>query len=179
MGLFGKFAGDVFNNVLDTLKNGKPNEGGGSADFTPAPAVEEKKDMELRFGSSAPVPYADNINGTTITLMLNFYGTAKVSACDSALLKANGGLDGLQIVLRTQIVAAALESIMKCAQANVRFAMLPMKSNEIAENVRASLQDKWRSSYGVSLDSISIQSITLTEESMRQYQELRNAQMGL
>ena len=111
--------------------------------------------------------------------MLNFYGTAKVSACDSALLKANGGLDGLQIVLRTQIVAAALESIMKCAQANVRFAMLPMKSNEIAENVRASLQDKWRSSYGVSLDSISIQSITLTEESMRQYQELRKAQMGL
>ena len=179
MGLFGKIAGDVFNNVLDTLKNGKQNEGSGSADFTPAPAVEEKKDMELRFGSSAPVPYADNINGTTITLMLNFYGTAKVSACDSALLKANGGLDGLQIVLRTQIVAAALESIMKCAQANVRFAMLPMKSNEIAENVRASLQDKWRSSYGVSLDSISIQSITLTEESMRQYQELRNAQMGL
>lgn len=173
MGFFDK----LFNGILSENEN-TGNTPPQSA-WEEAPAVpEEPQTMELRFGNPEPVPYDTEVCGTAVTLGLRYSGIAKVSAADAAKVKNGGGLTALQDQLKEEIIAVGDKVWMQCSAAKIPFARLQTQIPTVGREIKDMLETEWLDQYGVQLEHLGLERLSMTEDSLKIYQNIMRSQMN-
>lgn len=123
--------------------------------------------IPIRYGSPAPVPYMTNIMGANVSLELKYAAVANVTVSNPSLVQSFGGADALMDTLRNDLVAATNEAVYRCSVQGVDYFQLSAKAAEISQAVQEKVQGKWRASFGLTLNGISMMPFTLTQESQQ------------
>ena len=142
------------------------------------PEVTTPQTEKIRFGSPAPVPYKQEINGAEVTLYVRYNGMVEFDIIDPAIVQKYGGIEKVKndIIKETCIVTDIL--VQKCSnEEHYPVYRLSSRSSEIAHRIMEPSRFSWREIYGVELIHIGFENIILTQESKETYDKLRRAQM--
>ena len=156
--------GNELKEMIDSWKN---------SGYAPAAA---QNGMEFRLGSANPIPCFANIGGETVMFELVYSCTVRTTEPNPTVVQNLGGIDSFKNLLTPQITLLINDTICTYSGKGVSVAMLPSKAVEIARDVKASLDEKWTSVYRMSVESIVFESISLTDDSRRKYEELSRMQ---
>lgn len=125
------------------------------------------QDETIRFGSDKPVPFQALVNNQRVSLDVNYCGTCSIVAPNPAVAQNFGGIDALKNRLQAEILLIATDAVSNFGSTCLAFNDLLAKTNDITDYLRMSLSDRWNTTYGITLRSISLEAFTLTEESQR------------
>lgn len=142
------------------------------------PEVTTPQTEKIRFGSPAPVPYKQEINGAEVTLYVRYNGMVEFDIIDPAIVQKYGGIEKVKndIIKETCIVTDIL--VQKCSnEEHYPVYRLSSRSSEIAHRIMEPSRFSWREIYGVELIRIGYGGFALTEESKEKYDKLRKAQL--
>ena len=142
------------------------------------PEVTTPQTEKIRFGSPAPVPYKQEINGAEVTLYVRYNGMVEFDIIDPAIVQKYGGIEKVKndIIKETCIVTDIL--VQKCSnEEHYPVYRLSSRSSEIAHRIMEPSRYSWREIYGVELIRIGYGGFDLTEESKEKYDKLRKAQL--
>ena len=116
------------------------------------PEVTTPQTEKIRFGSPAPVPYKQEINGAEVTLYVRYNGMVEFDIIDPAIVQKYGGIEKVKndIIKETCIVTDIL--VQKCSnEEHYPVYRLSSRSSEIAHRIMEPSRFSWREIYGVEL----------------------------
>lgn len=153
-----------------------------------------KEIMDNKFGTAQPVPFrvVDRNIGLDIDVSLRCNGVYSYRIVNPLLFYANvcGNIeeeytrDEIAKQLKTEFISALQPAFSRISELEIRPNALPGHTEELAAAMNEALDEKWKKLRGISVISIAINSISLTEEDMdliRQAQKvslLRNPAMA-
>ena len=120
---------------------------------------------ELKFGTTEPIPYDDQINGEPVTLGVVSFGNSMVFVTDDEKAESFGGVTGLEDTLREDIRKGLAEHLQTLSEQEISYSQLPIYSSEISDSLMSEMNAKWNSEYGVGVDYLTIVSISLSDDS--------------
>ncbi len=153
-----------------------------------------KEIMGNKYGTPAPVPFrvVDNNIGLDFEAGLRCYGEYTYRITDPILfyktLAGNAGgnytRDMLDSQLKSQFLTCLQPAFAKISEMGIRYSALPGHTLEISEAMDDALTKKWSGDRGISIVSVSVNSVTISPEDEATIKELqktavfRNAGMG-
>lgn len=149
--------------------------GGMNAGMNSGMNMSSMQSFNLPFGVQSPVPYYENINGNGVTLEIKYFGTAEVYVSNPAAFQNYGSIEAIQDILRTDIITAVNETLFTLSSSqNVSVSRLPACQSQISNEAKAKLENRWQAQYGLGINNIAFNSISLTPESQQQYYAIQN-----
>lgn len=135
-----------------------------------------KEIMDNKFGTAQPVPFriVDRNIGLDIDVSLRCNGVYSYRIINPLLFYANvcGNVeeeytrDEIAKQLKTEFISALQPAFSRISELEIRPNALPGHTEELAAAMNEALDEKWKKLRGISVVSVAINSISLTEEDM-------------
>ena len=160
--------GNTLKETIDSWRNGAPAANSASS-----------QGETILFGSKNPVPMDALVGNQRVSLGINYSGKCEIAAPNPAVVQNFGGIDALKSKLFTEILIIGNDAVHNFGIQCLSFNDLVAKTGEINNYMKLSLEQRWADTYGLTLNAVSIDRLTLTEDSQRivdQIQQTQSAQ---
>ena len=144
-----------------------------------------KEILDNKFGTANPLMF-EVVNkriGMARTVQVRCNGVYSYKITDPLLFytKIAGNVDDeyrreeIDMQLKTEFISALQPAFAKLTELELRPAQIPAHTNELKDAMNAALKVEWTDRRGISVESIAINPITLTEEDMKKITQMEDA----
>ncbi len=144
-----------------------------------------KEIMDNKFGTPNPFMF-EVVNkriGMARTVQVRCNGVYSYKITDPLLFytKIAGNVDDeyrreeIDMQLKTEFISALQPAFARLTELELRPAQIPAHTNELKDAMNAALKSEWTDRRGISVESIALNPITLTEEDMKKINQMEDA----
>ncbi len=144
-----------------------------------------KEIMDNKFGTANPFMF-EVVNkriGMSRTVQVRCNGIYSYKITDPILFytKIAGNVsdefrrEEIDMQLKTEFISALQPAFAKLTELELRPAQIPAHTNELKNAMNAALKSEWTDRRGISVESIALNPITLTEEDMKKINQMEDA----
>ena len=144
-----------------------------------------KEIMDNKFGTANPLMF-EVVNkriGMSRTVQVRCNGVYSYKITDPLLFysKIAGNVSGefrredIDMQLKTEFISALQPAFARLTELELRPAQIPAHTTELKDAMNAALKSEWTDRRGISVESIAINPITLTEEDMKKINQMEDA----
>ncbi len=144
-----------------------------------------KEIMDNKFGTASPFMF-EVVNkriGMSRTVQVRCNGIYSYRITDPILFytRIAGNVDDeyrrteIDMQLKTEFISALQPAFAALTELELRPAQIPAHANELKDAMNAALKSEWTDRRGISVESIALNPITLTEEDMKKINQMEDA----
>ncbi len=144
-----------------------------------------KEIMDNKFGTANPLMF-EVVNkriGMSRTVQVRCNGVYSYKITDPILFytRIAGNVDDeytrseIDMQLKTEFISALQPAFAKLTELELRPAQIPAHTTELKDAMNAALKSEWTDRRGISVESIAINPITLTDEDMKKINQMEDA----
>ncbi len=144
-----------------------------------------KEILDNKFGTANPFMF-EVVNkriGMARTVQVRCNGVYSYKITDPLLFytKISGNVDDeyrreeIDMQLKTEFISALQPAFARLTELELRPAQIPAHTNELKDAMNAALKSEWTDRRGISVESIALNPITLTEEDMKKINQMEDA----
>ena len=144
-----------------------------------------KEILDNKFGTATPIMFevVNNRIGMSRTVQVRCNGVYSYRISDPILFytKIAGNVsdeyrrEEIDMQLKTEFISALQPAFASLSALELRPAQIPAHTNELKDAMNTALKSEWTDRRGISVESIAINPITLTEEDMKKINQMEDA----